>query len=166
VGAFYQPTALLRTGPALSYGFQPSVTFDSSNGRTDLGSILTLGWAVELTPQIAKRLWLVPQLQLSYALLFPGGELKGQFDQWRTNCEQGFANFGDCDSIGGSRSGFHAALGVGLLYAAAPSVRLRFDLLAEYYYYPLLELSASDADVTLTERTSGLRQVILAGLEF
>ncbi|MGC4067776.1 MAG: hypothetical protein QM784_24620 [Polyangiaceae bacterium] len=165
LGAYYQPTALVRTGPALSYGFQQSVTFNSSNGHTELGNLLTLGFSLELTPRLSRKLWLVPELQLSYALLFPGGEFERQLDRWQTSCGQSFATF-DCGSLKGSRSGFHAALGLGLLYAAAPSVRLRIDVLAEYYYFPLLDLSAANADIELTEHTSGIRQVLLAGLEF
>jgi hypothetical protein len=166
VGAYYQPLAVLRTGPVLGYAFQQSVEFEASSGRTDLGDILTVGWALELTPQVAKQLWIVPQLQVAYALLFPRGDLERGFERWETSCEQSFAEFEDCGSLGGNRAGIHASAGVGLLYAASPAVRLRLDLLTEYYFYPLLELSAADGDAKLTERTSGVRQLCLAGLEF
>lgn len=70
-----------------------------------------------------------------------------------------------CDSVDNPHLGYNLGLGFGAMFAVSPSVRLRVDTLYQYYSINLYNVSATDANATLTLDASGSRYFLFAGME-
>jgi hypothetical protein len=162
---FYQPFGFLRFGPVIGLSTATRAKFTDVNPKTSLtfGNIFSFDLAVEATPRVGNRVWLLPRVQAGLLLLPPSDALKSRFDSYRVACNNG--GFRGCDSLDAPKLGFNLGLGFGVLLAANENFRFRFDALGEYYSLRLFRLEAGSAATTYGESINGARLGILIGME-
>jgi hypothetical protein len=129
---------------------------------TDLGIHAVAEVVIRATP----RVWVLPRLQGGPIGLFPGGDLRSLLDSLHRDYCVGAVK--GCDSLTGSYWGWNVAAGAGALWVSAERVRLRTDLLVQYYAVPLYTLSArlAAAAIDVSERLTGARMLFTLGAEF
>src|SRR5262249_32169849 len=117
-------------------------------------------------PRVGPGVWLVPRGELGATVLFPTGDLDTYLNTLKDACNT--SNSTGCDSFGGPRPGFNAGLGFGALFAVSPSVRLRADLLAQFYVINLYtgESPSGFGGSQISRSLTGSRFYLKGGVEF
>ncbi len=154
-----------RFGPSLFYVLPNHVDIDGASGSFGVGSDLTLDVAAEFAPRVAPRFRILPRIQGGLLVLFPGGALGSSLDALRADCP---SNIRGCSSVGDTVVGWNLAVGAGALYSALPHLRLRVDVLAQYYSVGLYDIGASllSKPIDVSERLSGGRLFVTVGAEY
>ena len=153
----------IRLGPGIGYFFKYDVepkepgAPDSYTIGTDLDISFVLDAAIMASPTV----WIVPRGQIGAKLVFPDGDLRDDLDADKRACEA--SNMSGCDTLDGARPGAQFGLGVGVMFAVSPSVRLRADVMYQYYTINLYTIEAlgNKAAVNL----NGSRGFLMAGAE-
>lgn len=129
---------------------------------TDLGIHAIAEMVIRATP----RVWVLPRLQGGPMGLFPGGDLRSLLDSLNRDYCVGMVK--GCDSLTGSYWGWNVGAGGGALWVSGEHVRLRSDVLVQYYAVPLYTLSArlATAAIDVSERLTGARILFTLGAEF
>jgi hypothetical protein len=155
-----------RFGPSLFYVLPNHVDIDGASGGFGIGSDLTLDAAAEFAPRIARHFRILPRIQGGLLVLFPDGELKSSLEAVRTYCPSNVAR--GCGSLGDTVVGWNLAVGAGALYSVLPHLRLRVDVLAQYYSVGLYDIGASllRNSIDVSERLSGARLFVTVGAEY
>ncbi|HEX4335923.1 MAG TPA: hypothetical protein VH062_08420 [Polyangiaceae bacterium] len=163
--AFVTFLDVLRVGPSLFYVLPTHVDIDGAPGHFGVGSDLGIDLAVEAAPRIFTNLRVVPRLQGGATVLFPDGELSKSLSQLREYCP---ADASGCSGLSGAHVGWNIGAGVGALYFLTDRIRLRADLLVQYYSVHLYNISATlfANPIDVSETLSGARSFILLGAEY
>jgi hypothetical protein len=155
---------LIRLGPGLGFVPPASIKNDGETFTREVGSDLAIDFIFEVVPRVGPGVWLVPRGELGLTVLIPAPELR---DSLEARClALGASN---CGSAGDARPGFNAGLGFGALFAVSDSVRLRADLLAQFYVVNLSTYEATTSflgSTTIAHNVSGSRFFLLGGIEF
>lgn len=155
-----------RFGPSLFYVLPNHVDIDGASGSFGIGSDLTLDVATEFAPRVATRFRILPRIQGGLLVLFPGGELESSLDEARAGCPSNVVH--GCSSVGDTRVGWNLAVGAGALYSALPHLRVRADVLAQYYSVGLYDVSSTLGrnPIDVSEHLSGGRLFVTVGAEY
>lgn len=166
--------SVVRLGPELMYVVGESVSMSGTGLPTNVsgnnivgtlspsfGSDLALDAVLEIAPQVARTVWAAPRVQLGGGVIFPGGDLGHYLDLLKSACKAD--GYGGCDAIGSPAVGWNAGLGFGVIFAVSKSVRLRGDLLAQYYSFSLFTVHGG---VDSSESISSSRYFLAFGVEF
>jgi hypothetical protein len=161
---------LLRLGPGLMYtntmDWQPS----GQSSHTEMGNLTDLNFVAELIPRVSPKVWLVPRLQLGLTVYNASGTADTNESASKASCNSsntsGVTESG-CDSIGSPHLGFNIGAGFGVLFATGSAVRIRIDLLADYYKFNLFDVTGTDSSGSthITVTASGMRYLLMAGIE-
>jgi len=154
---------LVRMGPGLLYTNTMDVKGDGATSSDELGSIVDLNFVFELVPRVSPTVWLVPRAQLGLSFLNTSGATMDSQNVTKNDCTN--SAMSGCDSVDNPHLGYNLGLGFGAMFAVSPSVRLRVDTLYQYYSINLYNVSATDANATLTLDASGSRYFLFAGME-
>src|SRR5260221_4018880 len=162
--ALFTPLAPLRFGPSVLYVLPTSVSLDGASDTFGIGSDLSLDVAVEVAPRVGPSVWLFARALGGSTILIPASDLRSRLNELRAVCPSGARG---CDTLEGARLGWNAGLGIGALYAIGRALRLRADLLGQYYTVSLYEVEARLflSPITVSERLSGARLFVMAGVE-
>jgi hypothetical protein len=157
---------LIRLGPGLGLVLPTSIKSDNAGADTEIGSDVALDFIFEVAPRVGNGVWLVPRGEFGLTVLSPTGDLKTSQEARRTICDA--KNGSNCDSITDARPGFNAGIGFGGLFAVSDSVRLRADLLAQFYVVNLYTYDSISSGLSTTEsgNVSGSRFFLFGGIEF
>jgi hypothetical protein len=161
--------SIIRLGPGLAFVAPSSITLKnvpSEFEKYEVGSDLSIDFVLEVVPRVGPAAWLAPRFQLGPTVLFPSGDLKDSLNALKDTCNTSGAS--GCDSIGGPRPGFNIGLGFGALFGVGDSVRLRADLLAQYYVINLYTttIDTSFGSFEASRNVGGSRFFLLGGVEF
>ena len=146
------------------FSLPSSIKFDGDSSSTGNFTIWDTDFTFEMTPQVSRSVWIVPRAQLGFSLLFAGGDLKKSEQATKLDCENDTE--GGCDTIDSPHLGFNFGIGAGVLFAVSEKVRLRADLMYQFYVYNLSTIDSSLVDAKLTTTLSGGRGFLLGGVEF
>jgi len=162
IDVLFKVGSTIRLGPGIAYLPEYDVKFDGASRDDSTGSDLDLSFVMDFVIPTSPKMWIVPRGQLGAKALMPSGDLKDALDQLKDNCKAN--GLSGCDSLEGARPGVQIGLGVGMMFAVSPSVRLRADLMVQYYRINLftIEGGGNKAEVNLT----GNRGFLMAGAEF
>jgi hypothetical protein len=158
---------LIRLGPGLAFTPPTSIKGEGATFNTEVGSDMGLDFIFEVAPRVGPGVWLLPRGEVGLTVLFPTGDLKASLEAERVACNDlGVSN---CDSLGDPRPGLNAGLGFGALFAVSDTVRLRADLLGQFYIvnlYTYEGTSTFGGSATLARNVAGSRFFLLGGVEF
>ncbi len=170
VGAelLFSLSPLIRIGPSLILGLGIEAETEDADGdddTADFGMIGNLNFVFELTPQVSPTVWLTPRAQLGLAMYNATGDAADFEDDMKEGCEDAGGVDG-CESYTGPHLGWGFGLGMGAMFSVSPSIRLRGDLMWNYYSISTFSLSSSDLDVDDYSNTvSGSQIMLLGGIE-
>ncbi len=153
----------LRLGPGFGYLLENDVEPDVPNASDyTIGSEVDVSFVIDAAIPASPTVWIVPRGQLGVKALIPGGDLRDDLDKVKDSCNSLGAS--GCDSLEGARPGLQVGVGVGAMFAVGPSVRLRADVMYQYYKINLYTVEAlgDKAEVNY----SGSRGFLMAGAEF
>lgn len=158
---------LLRLGPGLTYthtmDWQPS----EGSSHTEMGNLTDLNFVLELIPRVSPTVWLVPRLQLGLTAFNASGTAETSERTSKADCSSSSTSPSGCDSIESPHLGFNIGAGFGVLFATGSAVRVRIDMLADYYKFNLFDVTETSSSGTahMTATASGVRYLLLAGIE-
>lgn len=165
--------SLVRLGPGVMFVTGQSVKLQSGkvfilspyNTKTEpsIGSDLAIDAVVEIDPQVSGKVWLAPRVQGGMGLLLPSGDLSDRLNYLNGYCP---STYDGCNSVSGAHFGWHAGLGFGVVYALNSLVRLRADVLAQYYSFSLFSIQQTADGTKYTEGISSSRGFLFLGAEF
>lgn len=152
IGALYVPVDDIRLAGSA----------DDFEVGADLGVNAIAEWVFRATP----RIWILPRIQGGPIVFSPGGDLRVALDAVNRDYCAGRAR--GCDSLTGAYTGWNIAAGGGALWVSTERIRVRADVLFQYYSVPLYTLSASLATqpIEVSERLTGGRMFLTLGAEF
>lgn len=152
----------LRLGPSFEYTFTNSVDL-SGRGAFDVGSDFTVNGAVEGVLPLTPRADLHARFEGGLLGLDEGTDLKRYLDVLRTE----LCTPGDCPISEGLHVGWNVGLGIGGAYRVHRHVRVRVDMLFQYYSLELYTLDARllGHDIQAYETLSGGRLFLSVGAE-
>lgn len=163
--------SIVRLGPGVMFVPGQSVTLESNKvlepnntHEPGIGSDMAIDAVLEIVPQVSDTVWLAPRLQAGLGVFFPGSDLGDYLDSTKQGCNT--TQFDGCDSINSTDIGWHAGLGFGVIFAVSDLVRLRADVLAQYYSFNLYTVKAKTVDFKASEDVSSSRGFLLLGVEF
>jgi hypothetical protein len=154
--------SVMRLGPGLAYMTEHDIELDGSSDDYTIGSEFTLSFVLDAAIPVSPTVWLVPRGQIGLLLLFPGGDLRDNLDELKTQCEA--AGISGCDSLEGARPGVQGGLGFGVMFAVSPNVRLRADAMYQFYSVNVYTLEGPGVDAAVN--FNGSRGFLMAGAEF
>jgi hypothetical protein len=164
----FKAGSMIRLGPGLAFTPPTSIKSDTPFGSVDaeVGSDMGLDFIFEVAPRVGQAVWLVPRGEIGLTVLFPTGDLKNTLEDTERQCND--IGGSDCSSIGKARPGFNAGLGFGALFGVSEKVRLRADLLAQFYVVNLYTYTFDSfgLSTTVTENVAGSRFFLLGGIDF
>lgn len=163
VDALFGIGRYLRLGPSFEYTFTNAVDL-SGRGSFDVGSDFTLNGAVEGVLPLSPRADIHARFEGGLLALGEGNDLKRYLDVLRTDlCSPGES----CPISEGLHVGWNVGVGVGGGYRVHEHVRVRLDLLFQYYSLELYTLDARllGHDIQAYETLSGGRLFLSAGAE-
>lgn len=164
---------LFRIGPGLFHTFTTDVEVDGVSGEA--GSLTEVNFVAEVIPRVSPGIWLVPRLQTGLALFNASGDVKNAFvTPMKETCndmKSQYSGYGvtvNCSNFDNPHIGFDIGLGFGAMFAVGPNVRLRADLMYEYFDAILgkVEASGGGDSATQTLDLSGSRYLLMGGAEF
>ncbi len=158
----FRTGSVIRLGPGLAYTAEYDVEFDGASTDYTVGGDFTLSFVLEAAVPVSPTVWLVPRGQIGLLLLFPGGDLRDELDELKTQCNA--AELSGCDSLDGARPGAQGGLGFGVMFAVGPDVRLRVDTMYQFYSVNLYTVEGSYGDAAVN--LNGSRGFLMAGVEF
>jgi hypothetical protein len=153
---------LFRMGPGLMYTHTMDAEADMPNAQSEeWGSLTNFDFVAELVPKVGEMLWLVPRFKVGLSMLNVTGAAADVETARRDNCASGLAD--GCESLKSPHFGLNVGTGFGVMFAVGPVVRLRFDALGEYFRLSMSSVSYGGS--TYSEAASGLRFLMLGGME-
>ena len=157
---------LFRLGPGLAYTHTMDWQASGQSSHTEMGNLTDLNFVAELIPRVSPTVWLVPRLQLGLTVYNASGTADTDESANKASCNSSSGVSG-CDSIGSPHLGYNIGAGFGVLFATGSAVRVRIDLLADYYKFNLVDITGTDSTgaTHVTETASGLRYLLMAGIE-
>lgn len=164
VDLFGQLSPLWRLGGGLLVSPVSKADPDESAADLELGTLASALFIAELTPQVGKRSWLTPRVQLGPTLLFTSGELDDALEDAKSECEAAQTVDG-CDSIDGTHVGFTLGVGFGGMFGVSEHVRLRVEGLVDFHAIPIMRLNSNVGDAEVSETLMQNRFLLLAGVE-
>jgi hypothetical protein len=154
----------LRLGPSFEYTFTNDVDI-AGRGRFEVGDDFTVDAVVEGFFPIAPRWGIAPHVQGGLLDLMPGGDLRNYIGALRAE----FCPILDaaCAIPDGARLGWEVGVGAGVWFRAHERVRLRLDVLIQYYELELYSIKAQlfGNPIEAYETLSGGRLMLTAGVE-
>jgi hypothetical protein len=155
--------SLFRLGPGLMYTHTMHVTEDVPGATSvEMGSLTNFEFVTEVVPKVGESVWLVPRLQMGLSMYNASGESADAETANQTSCSSSGLIDG-CDTYKSPHFGFNFGAGFGVMFAAGPMLRVRFDSLVEYYY--LMLSNRTLLGNTVIESASGPRFLLLGGIE-
>jgi hypothetical protein len=162
---------LFRIGPGLLHTFTTDVEAEGTS--IEAGSLTEINFVAEVIPRVSPSVWLVPRLQTGLALFNASGPLKTSINSSKQDCTDlkdatsGSGTNISCSNFDNPHIGFDIGLGFGAMFAVTPSIRLRADVMYEYFESTLgkVEASGGGIDATSTVKLAGDRYLLMAGME-
>ncbi len=165
VDALFGIGRFVRLGPSFEYTFTNPVDL-TGHGAFDVGSDFTVNGAVEGVLPLTPRADVHARFEAGLLGLGEGKDLKRYLDGLRTDfCPP--PGQGSCSISDGMHVGWNIGVGIGGGYRVHAHVRVRADLLFQYYSLELYTLDAHllGHDIQAYETLSGGRLFLSAGAE-
>jgi hypothetical protein len=164
VDALFGAFDRFRFGLGVLYVPTSSIRLAGASRHFEVGSDVDIDAVAEGVVRATPRVWILPRLQGGLLVLSPGGDLRTTLDGLHRDCS-GLAQ--GCDSLTGAYTGWNLAAGGGALWVSSERLRVRADLLFQYYSVPLYTITGTLAGepIEVSERLAGGRMFLTIGAE-